>query len=129
MPQDAGTPDPSRQLPQQQPSREPNPIAGRIEGPLPVRAMPVPTPPPPPGLSASPDVMSLLAGLRKRWISAVMLGGMLAAMAAVGVFYLMTPKNNALAQIRVAWVEPGMAQREIGNAADFKTYLQTTASE
>src|SRR4051794_33423655 len=99
MPQDAGLPDPSSPLPGPH-SREFPPVAGRIDPgqPRPV----VPPAPPPPGLSASPDMMSLLVALRHRWVSAVLLGCTLGCIAGVGMWYLLTPKNVAFATIKVS---------------------------
>lgn len=126
MPQDAGLPDPSGPLPAPHP-RSRGPIAGRIDAP------PRPTPPAvsaPPALSAAPDLMGLLLALRHRWVSAVLLGGTLGAIASVAMWFLLTPKNVAFAQIKVAYYEPGMwPDRNAGNPGDFKTYLQTTAGE
>jgi len=128
MPQDAGLPDPS--LPLSSPhSRHKPPIAGRIDGPPAVR----PTTPlgltGPTALVASPDVFSLLVALRHRWVSAVLLGGTLAAITAVSVWFLLTPKNTAFATLRVLYMDPEIMRGTAGGPIDFTTTLQTTAHE
>src|SRR5579884_2168906 len=102
LPQDAGLPDPGGRLPM--PARDPLPVAGRIE---PVAAVrPTFPPEPPPALAASPDLMSMLQALRRRWISAVLLGGTLSAITAVAVWFLVAPKAVAFAKVRVAFDTP-----------------------
>src|SRR5437764_13349116 len=96
MPHDAGLPDPASPLPP--PHRDFRPVAGRLD---PAPAAPPPHAPPP-ALSAGPDLVGLLVGLRRRWPAAVLLGGTLAALAAAGAWYLLTPKNVAFARIKVA---------------------------
>ena len=128
MPQDAGLPDPSMPLPNSH-SRDKQPIAGRIDGPHAVRP---PMPPPlsgPAGLAAGPDVFSLLVSLRHRWVSAVLLGGTLAGITAVAVWFLLAPKNTAFATLRVMYIDPTIMRDIQGGPIDFKTLLQTTAVE
>jgi capsular exopolysaccharide synthesis family protein len=135
MPHDASLPDPSRRQPG--PSRGANPIAGRIDTPSPATPpsdpviAPFPTrraapPPVPPALSAQPDLMTLLGSLRRRWVAAVLLGGTLAAITAVAVYWLLTPKATAFAKLSIAAEEPKIFQ-EAGRPSDFKTFLQTQA--
>lgn len=128
IPQDAGLPDPGSQLPTAY--RDPSPIAGRID--------PIPSPAPhhagpsggPPGLSAAPDIWGLLQALRRRWISAILLGGTLATLAGIGVWNLLTPKATGFARVRVAFEVPnvGFDGKSWGNG-DFRTQLLTTAAE
>src|SRR5947209_14568008 len=100
MPQDAGFPDPPGNPPPGR--RDSNPIAGRIDLP----AVPAPdAAPPPPGLSAAPDLQSLLQALRRRWVAAVTLGGTLACIAALAAWFLLSPKYTAFARLRVASME------------------------
>src|SRR5262245_7401998 len=128
MPQDAGLPDPSSPLPGPHP-REFQPVAGRIEPGQPRPVVP-PASAAPPGLSASPDLVSLLVALRHRWISAVLLGCTLAAIAGVGMWYLLTPKNVAFATIKVSFDIPNVTGvAGMGAPADFKTALQTAAND
>src|SRR5260370_1000562 len=93
MPQDAGYPDPANKTPRP----DGPPIAGRIEP-----TLPPPDGGTPPGLVASPDAMTLLTALRRRWMSAVALGGTLAGIAAVAAWFLMAPDPVAFAQFRVS---------------------------
>jgi hypothetical protein len=93
MPQEAAFPEPNNRP-------EPNPVAGRIEAALRDPARPAPA------LSSTPSAADLLRALRRRWMTAIALGGTLAAIAAVAVWYLMTPEYTAYAQIRVAAVPP-----------------------
>jgi capsular exopolysaccharide synthesis family protein len=126
IPHDAGLPDPSSHVPPSQP-RDAQPIAGRIDSTPTSPRVPVP-PPTAPGLSASPDVFSLLVALRRRWIAAVLLGGTLATIAAVTVWIVLTPKNTASARLQIAAYQLPI----LGNAApvvnDFKTYMQTASA-
>lgn len=88
---------------------------------------PLPTPPTPPALSSAPDVMTFLSALGRRWILATILGGTLAAIGAVAVYYLLAPSSTAYAKVKIAYVETNMFGRPGVN--DFKTVLQTTAGE
>ncbi len=125
IPHDAGHPDPSSPLPTPA-SREVHPVAGRIgEPPAPHR--PQATLPPPPALSSSPDLWSLLTALRHRWISAVLLGGTLAVIAAVTMFLLLAPRHVAFTKIRVGYMEPTFGPNSGQN--DFRTILSTTANQ
>lgn len=139
MPQDAGLPDPSTPVQTPVPTDRPL-IAGRIDPPPPPRsAAPAPAPvptsapapaaTPPPGLSAAPDVMSLLAALRHRWVSAVLLGGALGAAVGVGLWYLLTPKHTAFATLQVNFAPQSILGNSPSAAGDFKTFLQTTAAQ
>jgi polysaccharide biosynthesis transport protein len=127
IPHDASLPDPSNHLPPPQP--EPAPIAGRIEGPhlMPSRS-PVTAHVLPPAMSAGPDVMSLLTSLRRRWISAVLLGSILAALTAVATFHLMEPKNTAMASLFISATPQVMSESRSGET-DFRTYMQTAANQ
>src|SRR5204862_3198679 len=83
---------------------------------------------PPPALQASPDLMSLLGALRRRWVGAVALGGVLAAITAGAAWYLLAPKPTGFAKLHVAFVKPNFDERA-QNQNDFKTYLQTVAGK
>jgi capsular exopolysaccharide synthesis family protein len=91
--------------------------------------MAAPTPPPPPGLSAAPDVMSLLSGLRRRWILAFLLGGFLACITAVAAYIALKPKETGFAQIRILYQNHGILEKTHTNPADFKTVLKSAADE
>ncbi len=124
MPQDAGLPDPSSDLSPLNRSG-PSPVAGRID----------PAPPPrspgaPPGLSAAPDVGALLQGLRRRWISATILGTVLATVVSVGFWFLLTPKATAFSTLQIRYLEPNVLRSgPSGGPADFKAIQATTAAQ
>src|SRR5262245_1051113 len=121
MPQDAGLPDPSSHLPPH--LRDPIPVAGRLE---PSRPAPS-APPAPPGLSAAPDVMALLSALRHRWVSAVLLGTTLGAIAGVAMWYLLMPRHTAFAQLQVGYMQLPILSGGNPTPGDFKTFMKTTA--
>jgi capsular exopolysaccharide synthesis family protein len=122
MPQEASFPEPSKRPPAERP--EPNPVAGRIEAALREPLAPAPA------LASTPTVPDLLRALRRRWMTALALGGTLAAVAAVAVWYLMTPKYTAFAQIRVLSAPPSIyLDRERNSQASFLTYLRAQASQ
>jgi len=81
----------------------------------------------PPALSAGPDLMALIDGLRRRWILVILLGGTLGTAGAIAVYYLMAPYATAYVKIAVAYTEPGFLNRP-GAINDFKSVLATTAS-
>jgi capsular exopolysaccharide synthesis family protein len=81
----------------------------------------------PPALSAGPDIMTILDGLRRRWIMVILLGGTLGSIAAVAVYFLLSPNATAYSKIAVAYTEPGFMNRP-GAINDFKSVLSTTAS-
>jgi capsular exopolysaccharide synthesis family protein len=81
----------------------------------------------PAALTAGPDLMSFLDGLRRRWILATLLGGTLGVIAAVAVYFLLMPSATAYTKISVAFTEPGFMTRP-GAVNDFKSVLATTAS-
>jgi capsular exopolysaccharide synthesis family protein len=92
----------------------------------------VPVPPPTPtapGLSATPDVFSLLIALRRRWISAVLLGGTLAAIAAVTVWFVLMPRNVAFTRLQIAAFQAPILGNHAPVVNDFKTYMQTAANQ
>jgi capsular exopolysaccharide synthesis family protein len=122
MPQDAGFPEPTSNVPPSRPNVPP--VAGRIEPPAPARE-PLP---PPPALSASPDLGALLRCLRHRWMAALALGVPLAAAAALAAWLLLSPKFTAASQFRVLSENHG----PLGNAGapnNFVTFLKTAAGQ
>jgi capsular exopolysaccharide synthesis family protein len=118
MPQEAGLPDPNGRP-------DPNPVAGRIE-PAPRDAYP-----PAPALSSAPTAGDQLRALRRRWMTALALGGTLAAIAGLAVWYLMTPKYTAFASIRVLSSPPNILIQEDkwASGSSFQTYLRAQASQ
>jgi capsular exopolysaccharide synthesis family protein len=126
MPQDAGLPESSSSLPFPK-GREVAPTAGRPDPAAALRASAEQSAPP--GLSATPDFLSLLVALRQRWASAVMIGGTLAALAGVAVWFLLAPKNTAFAHLQVGYTDRTILERVNSSAGDFKNVLATTAAE
>jgi capsular exopolysaccharide synthesis family protein len=118
----AGIPNPANPLHASRPETEA--VAGRIE--------PTITPPPdgqlPPGLSAAPNLGALLQALRRRWVPAVCLGGTLAGIAAVAVWFLMAPKHTAFARIRVLFARQQFLSGT-NEPRDFKIYVRTQAQQ
>jgi capsular exopolysaccharide synthesis family protein len=112
-------------IPQQTTRPEPDPIAGRIEPPL-TSAVERQLPP---GLSSPPSMGALLQALRRRWVAAVCLGGTLAGLTALAVWFLMAPKYTAFARIRVAYERDSIFFRSGAAKGDFKTYLRTQAQQ
>ncbi len=127
MQHDAGRLDPT--IPMRTiPTRESPTNAGRVE-PTPLPRPAGPNAPLPPGLTAAPDLMGLLAALRRRWVSAVLLGGTLGAIASVAVWYALTPKYTAFAHLQVRYSGDALLSNAQPSAGDFKATLQTTAAE
>jgi capsular exopolysaccharide synthesis family protein len=88
----------------------------------------MPSLPPPPALSATPDVWSLLRALRRRWASAVLIGGTLASISAVAMWFLLTPKASAFAKLQVAYSQENVWPGGPPPQHDFKTYMGTIAA-
>src|SRR5688500_8422240 len=107
MPQNAGFPEPKKPR-----NPDPNPVAGRIEAPAPEGY------PAAPALAATPTISDLLRALRRRWMTAVALGGTLALTTAAAGWYLLTPKYTAFAQIRLSSTPPpvGLCTRDRAGA-------------
>ncbi|MHB1423535.1 MAG: polysaccharide biosynthesis tyrosine autokinase [Gemmataceae bacterium] len=128
IPQDAGFPEPARKPSSSRGNNKA--VAGRIEAPQ--RGLSgdlyhlggVPS-----ALSASPDLSSFLQALKRRWISAVALGGMAAVAAALTAWFLLSPKYIAFGRIRVAFEPPKFHDNPNGNHGDFLTYLKTQAAQ
>src|SRR5690242_8906230 len=74
---------------------------------------------PPPALAAAPDAMTLLKGLQRRWWVALGLGVVLAGAAAAGAWYLLTPKQTAVANVHIDTVPPWLVHRNI-DIADYR---------
>jgi capsular exopolysaccharide synthesis family protein len=127
-PHDAGLPEPTSSTP---PTREPAAVAGRIE---PVAApatllLSNPEIDLPPGLSAAPDAGALLRALRRRWVAAVFIGGLLATAAAAGAWFLMSPDFTAFAKVQVGFQPPSFVKDTTNGRGDFITYLRTQAGQ
>jgi capsular exopolysaccharide synthesis family protein len=88
-------------------------------------------PTPPPALAAGPDLRALLGALARRWLLAMVLGGTLAAAAAVGAWLLLSAKYTAFAQLRVASTAPYIVFDKANNPegrSDFALYQRTQAA-
>src|SRR5262245_54884920 len=128
MPQDASLPEPSSPLPFPKP-REAGPTAGRPDA-LPPGGYRTPIEPSaPPGVAATPDVLSLLQPVRQRWARAVLLGGTLATITGLAVWFLLEPKHTAFAHLQVLYTEDPILGPRQGSGGDFKSVLKTTAEE
>ncbi len=123
-PQEAAFPEPGHRS--QADRGEPNPVAGRIDAALRDGT------PAAPALSSTPTAGDLLRALRRRWMMALALGGTLAGIAAVAVWYLMTPEYTAYTQVRVLSVPPSImpegADRNVAQTS-FTTYLRAQATQ
>src|SRR5262245_29736605 len=124
-PHDAGFPEPLGNPPPAR--RDPPRVAGRIEPTTPSFGRDAAAAAP--ALWAPPDLPALLRALRCRWMAAAAISLPLAVAAAVGVWYLMTPKVTAFALIRVAYEPPKLlgADQNAGQNL-FSTYLRTQAA-
>ncbi len=82
-----------------------------------------------PGLSAGPDFGSLLRSLRRRWMAAATLGIILAGIAGLAAWFLMSPKYTAAAQVRVNSAQPEIMEHGY-NAKDagFHTFIRSQAA-
>jgi capsular exopolysaccharide synthesis family protein len=78
---------------------------------------------PPPGLSASPDAMTLLKGLQRRWWVALFLGVLVAGGAAAGAWFLLTPKQTAVAPVHIDTVPKWLVTPRVDTAADRNEFI------
>jgi len=77
-------------------------------------------------LSATPDLLSLLQSLRRRWLLAAVLGILLGSAASVGAWYSLTPPYTASAQIHILYNEPNVIPGETGtNTVTYPIYLRS----
>ncbi len=84
---------------------EGQPVAGRIEAPAHNEVAP-------PGLSATPNLGSLLRSLRRRWMVAFTLSVLLSMVAGVAAFSLLSPSYTAFSQIKVLPYDPVLISKE-----------------
>jgi polysaccharide biosynthesis transport protein len=80
----------------------------------------------PPGLTASPDAMSLLKALRRRWFLALCLGVLMAGATGALAWFLLPARYTAFSLLRVSSVVPGFFDRQEGDAK-FSTVVRTIA--
>jgi capsular exopolysaccharide synthesis family protein len=119
MPTPAAFPEPSGSNPQGKPEILPLPGVG--DGAL-------PGDPAPAALSSSPDIGSLLRGLRRRWLLAVTLSLILGALAAGAAWFLLTPKFTAFAQVRIASYVPKLTPGKENEQSAFGVYIRSQAA-
>jgi succinoglycan biosynthesis transport protein ExoP len=80
----------------------------------------------PPALTASPDVMSLLLALRRRWLAATGLGLLFGAIVAVAAWYLVPkPRYKATTLLQVRSFVPSIIFQTSENRSDYLTYQRT----
>ena len=118
MPQEAAFPEPGHRP-------EINPVAGRIE---PAPRTPTCSRLPCPQVR-QPAICSVPC---RRWMTAIALGGTLAGITAIAVWYLMTPEYTAYAQIRVSAVTPHVVDwggDKNEGQVPFMTYLASQATQ
>lgn len=83
------------------------------------------------GVPQSPDLLTLLRGLARRWLLFGFLGILAAGAAATGAWFLLTPKYTAYAQLHVASHAPRMVFKTADateGRTDFLAYLRTQAA-
>ena len=131
---DAGLPDPTSHP---HPARRhapahAGPVAGRIGAAPPAPARQEVVPPRPPALAAAPDLGALLKAFKRRWLTAIGLGILLAGVLGSAAWMLLAPKYTAFAQVKVSAVPeivvPSKEEVPGDNRTAFTTYLkgQTT---
>jgi capsular exopolysaccharide synthesis family protein len=77
--------------------------------------------------SSGPDASALFKALKRRWLLAACLGTVVAAAAAAGAWFLLTPKHTAYALVQIAAGEPQILNTREGRN-DFATYQRTQAA-
>jgi capsular exopolysaccharide synthesis family protein len=92
----------------------------------PRRVLGLPAPPAPPALSATPDAMSLLRALKRRWFLAVALGCLAALLAGGAAWYLVPAKYLATSALRVDSRQQ-MGPERLLNAMAHQMLMKTSA--
>lgn len=83
-------------------------------------------PTPPPGVSSGPDLPGLISALRRRWMVALSLGIICAGLAGTAVYFLVTPRYTAAAQVQIRSTG-GWNQREMSRS-EYNILRKTEAS-
>jgi len=105
----------------------PTPVpAPRLYGGEPRRGMALVAPPVPPPALATPDALSLLKALRRRWLLALSLGVLLAGLAGAAGYLLLPARYTAFFLLQVASRTPGFIDRPEGRT-EFSTLMNTVA--
>jgi capsular exopolysaccharide synthesis family protein len=71
----------------------------------------------------------MLQALRRRWVSAILIGGVLALVAGGAAYAGLEPKPVAFAKVRVAYTHESIFKESGGSPTDFRAYLQTAAAQ
>ncbi|WP_165066818.1 polysaccharide biosynthesis tyrosine autokinase [Paludisphaera rhizosphaerae] len=80
----------------------------------------------PPGLSSTPDLLSLLQALRRRWVLALFAGVLLANAAGFSVWYAIPPaKYTARALLHVSTYQPKVIFDTAERRAEYHTYQRS----
>lgn len=82
----------------------------------------------PPGLSASPDLGSLLRSLRRRWMSAFTLSTLFSMIAGVAAFSLLSPSYTAFSQIKVLPYDPFVLSNGLVQSSSPTSYMKSQAA-
>jgi capsular exopolysaccharide synthesis family protein len=124
IPRDAEFPEPPGNLPLHR--RDPAASAIRFDEPaalLPLDAAP------PPALTGGPDLAGLWRGIKRRWLTAFVLGGGLAVTAAVAAWFLLPARFTAFSQVKVAESVPSIGKTvNLGGTRAFATFFKTQAN-
>jgi len=86
-----------------------------------------PSPVPMPALTTTPDAISLLKALRRRWILAGTLGVLMAMIVGAAAFVLLPSKFTAFSLMQVS-SNANQFSSQPGNQRDFMIVMQTTAA-
>lgn len=87
----------------------------------------VPANPALPALSSSPDAMSLLKALRRRWLAAILMGVLLAGVVGAAAWLLLPARFTAFALLQVS-SKPTPFMERVGNREEFAIVMKTTAA-
>jgi capsular exopolysaccharide synthesis family protein len=82
---------------------------------------------PPPGVSASPDLPSLLGALRRRWLLVLCLGLTLAGSVTAALWYFLPARYTAYSYVRVMLRQDSFWEKGEGSR-DFLAFLKTQAA-
>jgi capsular exopolysaccharide synthesis family protein len=132
---DAGIPDPTSppQPPRRHAPGHAGPVAGRIGGAAAAPPSRDVVPPRPPALAPAPDLGALVKALKRRWLTAIGLGILLAGVLGSAAWMLLAPKYTAFAQVKVdAMREPVVPSKEEvagDNHTAFTTYLKAQTTQ
>jgi polysaccharide biosynthesis transport protein len=75
--------------------------------------------------SQGPDVGALLKALRRRWLTAICLGLVVAGAAAAAAWFGLSPRYTVYSQVRIAASQPSLVFRTDLGRGDFATFQRT----